>query len=1086
MTDTSAKSVRRYLRRLALPAAEKQGSDAELLARFVARRDEAAFTALVTRHGPLVQRVCRRVLSDSSAADDAFQATFLVLARKAGSIGRRDLLANWLYGVAYRVAARARSDAARRKAREAQAALRHTGDPLEEISARELCVALDEELLRLPERFRLPLLLCCVEGQTRDEAARQLNWSVRTISRRLEAGRELLRGRLSRRGVALPAALLAGAVAAPASSASVTNAMVAATVEVGCAAPTAVPASIASLADAVIGARAFSKRVVALVLLLALGAATTATALTYYTRGDSKPENPPMRPEPTVVDSTKDPLPVGAKVRFGSTRWRHQHTIVSVSFSGDGSLLASGSWDETVRIWDFATGRELRKFSTHPERNPGDGSAVSSVALSPDGKLLAVGDQNCTLVVFDVETGQERFRAEKMENTVIGASFSPDGRQLAATSCGAVRIWDAKTWNQLWQFGVRSGGVRKLAYSRDSAKIATLNENGLVDVIEVKTGKVLDHFDGAKLRALFLPDNKTIVTTIDHGKVSLRDTQLHKEIRQVRPEVGGAGIIALSPDGKLLAYAKDSLTIHLIDVATGKTLRTCRWFGEDEGIADVKFSPDGKRLVSVAHQMMMHVWDVATATEIPPPAGHIAAVKRIALSRNGRDLISAGEDGRLIVWNRATGDAKRLDEVATKAGDIAIAHDGRIVALAVKDQICVWDLTTHKKKCELKGHAGEVNSVAISPDEKTIASASWHDHTIRLWNAVDGTERLKINLPAPNGVNYGDCPIVFTPDGKTMISGSADRANRVIYYWDVATGKQIRVVKQQVSKLVLSPDGRLLASTGWDGEVCVWDVAAAKELRHWKAGTGALAFSRDGRLLATGGVSGDVQVWELSTGRERCRFLGHRPGGFERRSFAAGVSALVFSRDGRTLYSGGGDSTILAWDLFGLTQVAGDLNQAWADLASDHGEKAHAAIGQFLSRGKGAVSFLTSHLKPTPSADAKQVARFLGQLDSPNFATRERAMHALEKMGESILPFVTERQMVGLSAEARNRLQAIRERIEAPLPRAEIRRGLRAVEILESIGSPEARELLRMLAAGSASRQTREAKASVARLQQPK
>src|SRR5262249_28354539 len=162
----------------------------------VSCREEAAFEALVERHGPMVLRACQRVLHDRHAAEDAFQATFLVLARKAASIGKRELLANWLYGVAYRTATRARCEAARRKDREGNAEVWSPADPLTEVSGRELCALLDEELQKLPARYRTPFLLCFVEGQTRDQVAAQFGCSVRTLHRRLERGRLLLQTRL--------------------------------------------------------------------------------------------------------------------------------------------------------------------------------------------------------------------------------------------------------------------------------------------------------------------------------------------------------------------------------------------------------------------------------------------------------------------------------------------------------------------------------------------------------------------------------------------------------------------------------------------------------------------------------------------------------------------------------------------------------------------------------------------------------------------------------------------------------------------------------------------------------------------------
>jgi RNA polymerase sigma factor (sigma-70 family) len=197
-------------------------TDAQLLERFKAQQDETAFEALLHRHGPLVYGVCRRLLYDPHDAEDAFQATFLILVRKAGSIGRSSLLGNWLYGVAYRVAARARKTSLRRRTRERTDAdldiLPHqkpSGEP-------DGLSVLDEELQRLPDKYRSPIVLCYLEGKTNEEAADQLQWPVGTVKGRLNRARALLRKRLARRGVALTAGLLvANTLTAKASAALV-------------------------------------------------------------------------------------------------------------------------------------------------------------------------------------------------------------------------------------------------------------------------------------------------------------------------------------------------------------------------------------------------------------------------------------------------------------------------------------------------------------------------------------------------------------------------------------------------------------------------------------------------------------------------------------------------------------------------------------------------------------------------------------------------------------------------------------------------------------------------------------------------
>jgi RNA polymerase sigma factor (sigma-70 family) len=207
MATAQASIVLRHIR--GLVAAETTGDlpDPQLLQRFLTGHEEAAFEALVRRHGPLVWGVCRRVLGNWHDAEDVFQAAFLVLARKASSISKHESVGSWLYRVAYHLAVKAKARSVRQR-QAAQTTKHPTGDPFAEVTGRELLTVLDEELQALPERYRAPLVLCYLEDHTRDEAARRLGWSLATLKLRLKQARERLHSRLARRGLALPSVLL--------------------------------------------------------------------------------------------------------------------------------------------------------------------------------------------------------------------------------------------------------------------------------------------------------------------------------------------------------------------------------------------------------------------------------------------------------------------------------------------------------------------------------------------------------------------------------------------------------------------------------------------------------------------------------------------------------------------------------------------------------------------------------------------------------------------------------------------------------------------------------------------------------------
>ncbi len=261
-------SMVRRLRRVVGATGWRRASDRELLRRF-AGGDEAAFAALVQRHGPLVMGICRRVLGHQQDAEDAFQATFLVLARKAGCLAWRESISNWLHGVALRVARKSRTSAARRRIKEKIAGEQNLHENLHENipdpSWSELRPVLDEELARLPARYRAPLILCYLEGKTRDEAAEILRWTPGSVKGRLERGRELLRQRVGRRGLELGAVLCASFLAATPASAAVPPAIADLTVQAGMqfaagsTVPTLTAAHVVHLAQGVLNAMMWMK-----------------------------------------------------------------------------------------------------------------------------------------------------------------------------------------------------------------------------------------------------------------------------------------------------------------------------------------------------------------------------------------------------------------------------------------------------------------------------------------------------------------------------------------------------------------------------------------------------------------------------------------------------------------------------------------------------------------------------------------------------------------------------------------------------------------------------------------------------------
>jgi RNA polymerase sigma factor (sigma-70 family) len=316
--------VLQFLRRLGVAERTAGLPDRDLLQCFVRQRDEVAFAALVRRHGPMVLRVCRQVLHQEEDAEDAFQATFLIFSRKAASVQKRDSLASWLYGVAHHAATDLKRSLARRRARKNEARPRSPDDPLAALTTREGLAILHQELARLPEKYRAPLVLCCLEGLARDEAARQLAWPLGKLKSRLEQARKVLGDRLIRRGLTLAGAFAAAMLDAKAAPAALPIGLLNRTVELATAAAGTVVLGtrVAALTEGVLTNMWLSKVKAGLVLILAasvvaLGAgAAVLPGVGALAGGEGMKSAQPDSPRPVAGPSKRDEPKEAAKVSF--------------------------------------------------------------------------------------------------------------------------------------------------------------------------------------------------------------------------------------------------------------------------------------------------------------------------------------------------------------------------------------------------------------------------------------------------------------------------------------------------------------------------------------------------------------------------------------------------------------------------------------------------------------------------------------------------------------------------------------------------------------------------------------------------
>jgi RNA polymerase sigma factor (sigma-70 family) len=1087
-----------HLRRLT--EAEAEGPpDQVLLERFAAGRDEAAFADLVRRHGSMVLGACRRVLRHEQDAEDAFQATFLTLARKAGGAGWGASVAPWLYEVAYRLACEARRQAARRRERERLAAVPEAR-PAPDSCLSELAGVVDEELHRLPAPYRRPLLLCCLEGRTRDEAARRLGWSLRTLERRLARGRELLRSRLARRGLTLSAALLAAGLARPAGAmspllpAATARAAAAFTAGQGGASPAAVALARAALR----GLTAFRMKAAAALAVLLGGLALGAVALGGRAPAGRPPAAPPSTEtaeRPARTDLHGDPLPPGAMARLGTVRFRHQDFVTHAVFSRDGKALIAGDASGLIVVWDAATGKELRRIRAYH-------GSINTLAVSPDGKALAAaGGKDIRL--WDTETGRLVREWKTSQADVHEFLFSPDGKTLATRGYEPVIcLWGPATGEKRHELKGHRGVVGAFAFSPDGKQLASCSwEENVVRIWDVGTGREARQLKGHGKNVLAVawsPDGKTVASTGNDMTMRFWDATTGKERARSADMSDGVPLpIAYHPDGSaLVGLHSNYCTVRLYDPATGKVLRS--FTPALRSMVHMTIAPDGKRVAASgggAHTL--ELWDTATG-QLVGAEGHRQRVTGLAFTADGKTLFSASgtTEYALRVWGAATGrELRRLGARDGTQGSEALAAspDGTLLAVGTYDGrgfegVSLRDPATGREVRRLQ-HPGRIVSISFSADGRRLASCSWDQekwsNTIRLWDVATGRPGVRIDT-ARKGLPAKDppTPAALSPDGKVV--AAAGHQDGTIRLWDADTGRVLRQFKAGENSgaglafgatLAFSPDGRLLAVRGWREGTGLWEAATGMLLRRLDdagEGVGALAFSPDGRTLASGGNA--VRLWEVATGQLRATLAGH----------AGGVSALTFAPDGRSLASGGVDTTILTWGLAGpaARPTRRELGALWDGLAGD-AAPAYQAIRALAAAPQQAVPFLRERVKPVrplTATDRERLARLLADLDSDRFEVRQRAAAEFEMLGEVAAPALR-KALTSPSAEVRRKAAALLAKVDSPSPTPEQLRVLRAVEALEHAGTPEARRLLEALARGAAeARLTREARLSLERL----
>jgi WD40 repeat protein len=650
----------------------------------------------------------------------------------------------------------------------------------------------------------------------------------------------------------------------------------------------------------------------------------------------------------------RDPLPAGAVARIGSLNFCHGDYLQQILTSTDGkTIITIGG--RAVRVFDAATGREK-----------------SPVIRAADGRIFATG------------------------------ALLPGGDQLALSGYdGAIHIWDWKAHREIRSFKPALGGDREIvtasyAFAPDGRLAFLLYQTGIAPLVDLATGKVKDQLQLPKetdvvSAAAFTPDGKAIVTAGYDRTIRVWDPATGKQQRQFAAPLEIVTTLAISPDGRWLAAVGSSTqilpgpnggtvtvsqpekSVHVLDLAAGRESYRLDFGAAGSEGTTVLFTPDSRFLITGsaddANAQHVRQWDLATGKQVRDFSSHGGGAPAVALSRDGRTLLTGSavvrlwdwQTGRpkleptgnpgaaasltflpdarslvtggngLTVWDVATGrEQRRLTGPASAVDGLALAPDGKTLAVvthagATRD-LAVVETATGKQVRAVKAGAGYLDGPVVSPDGKLLATASGaEDSAISIWDYANLIERRRVKARLPAGM------LSFSADGRTLrgiMMAVGFGAEPIPFSIDTETGKVIEhngLAGTNLTWFCYSSDGRMLAVGGQGGakgptiadlhgsiqlyDTQTWKVV--REITDVKSLPARMGFSPDGKRLASGGWDGAVTIWDEATGKRIREFAGHR----------GRIESLAFSPDGKSLASGSVDTTVLIWDVSKLEPV---------------------------------------------------------------------------------------------------------------------------------------------------------------------
>lgn len=546
----------------------------------------------------------------------------------------------------------------------------------------------------------------------------------------------------------------------------------------------------------------------------------------------------------------------------------HSDWVRSVIFTPDSRTLISGSDDQTIRFWDVSTETCYKTLS-------GPVSRVASLAVSPDGCTLASSGEDGSIHLWHIATGQYWKALKGHTEPTWSVVFSPDGRMLASGSEDqTVRLWNFSTGQCLKILTGHRNWVQSVAFSPDGRTLASGSHDQTAKLWDIQTGECLRTLVGhtnwvwCVAYVLNLGYNNTsnsflLASASEDQTIRLWDVSTGECLKTLMGHTNRIWSIAASPDGQILASGSDDKTLRLWDIQIGQCLKMLQ--GYSRKIFPVAFSPNGQILASSGDEAVIRFWDVDTGGCLQTSGSCGSRIESVAFSPDGCKLVSGGEDKIIRLWDVKTRQClKVLVGHPKQIWTVAFNPDGRTIASSGEDgQVWLWDIKTGQCQKVLEGHRNWVITITFSPNGRYIASAS-HDQTLKLWDAATG-QLLRTFEGHPNAV----LGVAFNSDSHLLASGGIDQSIKI---WDVETGECLRTLtghSDAIIPVAFWPQKPVVASGSLDHTIKLWDIHTGQCLKTLTGHTEliySLSFHPHGDILASSSWDEKIKLWDIHTG----------------------------------------------------------------------------------------------------------------------------------------------------------------------------------------------------------------------------